>query len=196
MAKVTDWEMGFDVRVSGKESTILYMQQLLPETRKALEEIIGKAALDTRDRARQLASGDVLHEKTGSYVNSIKSELISDKEGVFGEVYSNDPRAGLFEYGGSTPARDILPNVKQVMAFAGGGSIQGILTSLGLVGTVFAKVVHRPVVEYPKHSVIDAAFDEARNPVGTKIGEAVIALTRSLDQKIDAASRSHTYDAE
>lgn len=195
MAKVSDWDMGFDVRVSGRESTILYMQQLLPETRVALERVIGKAAKDTRDRARQMASGDVLQERTGSYVASIKSDLVSNKEGVFGHVRSDDPRAGLFEYGGTTPARDILPNAREAMKFAGGGALQTIL-SLGLAGDVFAKVVHRPAVEYPQHSVIDAAFDEARNPVGTQIGNAVIELTRSLDQKIDAASRSHDYKAE
>lgn len=176
MVGTSDWDIGLDVKVRGLNEVIREVQFFPPEVRAALLVTITADAERMRDQARALASGDVLQEKTGRYVDSIKYVVRSNEGGVFGFVYSDDPRVDLFEYGGSTPARDILPNVKQVMAFAGGGSIQGILTSLGIVGEVFAKVVHRPVVEYPKHTVIHAAFDGMEDAVEHDIESAARSI--------------------
>jgi hypothetical protein len=197
MAKISDWEMGFDVQVKGLNSFILKMHQLLPEVRKALETAIKADAIKMRDLARAKASDEVLDEKTGRYVASIKSEVRSSEDGVFGFVESDDPRVGLFEYGGATPPRDILPNVKQVMAFAGGGSIRQILTSLGTVGTVFASVVHRPVVNYPARPVIHAAFDEMEAPIVDQLSDMWAHVARALlESSIESASRSAEFKAE
>lgn len=157
MAMISDFQLGLDVQVTGLDKTILEMQQLLPEVRAALEQTIGKDADTMRDRARELASGDVLQSRSGKYVESIKSEVHSTENGVFGFVSSDDPRVDLFEYGGTTPARDILPNVAQALRFAGG--MMGRL-SLGTVGMIFAAIVHRPIVTYRPRPVIHAAFDE------------------------------------
>jgi hypothetical protein len=176
MVGTSDWDIGLDVKVRGVDEVIREVQFFPPEVRAALVERITADAQRMRDEARALASGDVLQEKTGSYVESIQYKVISNDNGVFGFVFSDDPRVDLFEYGGSTPARDILPSVKEVMAFAGGGSIQGLLTSLGVVGDVFAKIVHRPVVQYPKHTVIHAAFDDMEDAVEHDIESAARSI--------------------
>ena len=176
--------MGFDVSVEGVSSIQRQLQSLMPEVREALEIAIRKDTTAVRDRARALASGDVLKEKTGRYVNSIRSEVHSDSKGVYGKVFSDDPRSKLFEWGGSTPARTILPNVAQTMAFAGGGMLS--------VGQVFAKIVHRPIVKYPARPTIHAAFDEMKAPVVTIIEDAFadVVRTSGLEHDLASASRS------
>src|SRR5579864_978798 len=142
-AASSDWEFGLgrDISVSGVDELKLKLHTMVPEVRKALEQVIGAKAQEMRDRAIALASGQVIQERTGKFVASIKSELRSTETSVMGDVYSDDPRAPLFEYGGEQQPRDILPNIAQALRFLGGSA-----------GTVFAAMVHRPVVTYPARS--------------------------------------------
>lgn len=194
MAKISDFELGLDVKVEGLDKTILQMHNLMPETRAALEQTIGAEATEMRDRARAMASGEVIQERSGRFVASIQSDLRSDASGVFGTVYSADPRDPLFEYGGETSARDILPNVAQALAFLGGSALARIV-SLGTAGTVLAAIVHRPVVQYPKHPIIHAAFDEARTVITTQIGDALVTglVNAGIDHDIESAGHSISY---
>jgi hypothetical protein len=180
MAMISDAEMGFDVSVVGVGSVKRRLQTLTPEIREALEIVIRKDVGTILDRARALASGHVLQERTGKYVASMKSSVRSDDGGVYGKVYSDDPRSSLFEWGGSTPARTILPNVAQVMTFA--------LST----GQVFARIVHRPIVKYPARPTINAAFDEAKVPVEHIIQDTVadVVRTSGLEHDLDSGSRS------
>jgi hypothetical protein len=191
MVGTSDFEIGLDVKVDGVDKTILQMQNLMPEVRAALERTITAEAAEMRDRARALASGEVLQERTGKFVASIQSNVRSDETGVFGTVYSDDPRDPLFEYGGEQAARDILPNVKQALAFLG-GSVLGRILSLGSAGQILAAIVHRPVVQYPKHPIIHAAFDEARTVIQTQIGDALVTglVNSGLDHDIESGAHS------
>lgn len=159
MVGTTDWDIGFDVTLKGADQIIRQVQGFVPEMREAMEDAVTALGQQLRDLAREKASGEVLHEITGRLVESIQFELKSNSAGVFGYVYSDDPAEPLLEYGGVESARDILPDVKKVMRFLGGSPLLHIL-SLGTTGMVYAAVVHRPAVTYPKHSVIHAAFDE------------------------------------
>lgn len=161
------WEyaLGRDIKVTGLGEFQLKLQTLMPEVRKALEAAIRKDANAMRDRARAMASGDVLKSVSGRYVASIQSRMTSSATGVFGYVSSDDPRAGLFEWGGSTPARDILPNVAQALLF-----------KLGFLSSKFAAIVHRPVVNYKPHPVINAAFDVMEQTVEHDIESAASSI--------------------
>jgi hypothetical protein len=181
MAMISDAAMGFDVSVVGVGSVKRQLQTLTPEIREALEIVIRKDTGSILDRARALASGGVMQERTGKYVRSMKSQVRSDSRGVYGKVYSDDPRSSLFEWGGSTPARDILPNAAQVMRFAGSA------------GEVFAKIVHRPVVNYPARPTINAAFDEAKAPFETIIHDTVADVVRTSGLEHDLASGSRSF---
>src|ERR1700676_2889156 len=110
-ATTDSWEfdLGRNIKITGLGEFQLKIHEFPSEIRKALEIAIRKDADRMRDRSRSLASGDVLQTVTGRYVNSIKSQVSSSDTGVFGSVSSDDPRAKLFEFGGSTPSRDILP---------------------------------------------------------------------------------------
>jgi hypothetical protein len=142
------------------DSVMALLDTISPHVHDALLPAITRDAALILGQARALASGDVLQERTGKYVKSIKSKVYDSNKRVYAKVYSRDPRAGLFEWGGSTPARDILPNTAQVMKF------------MGTAGEVFAKIVHRPVVQYPPHPVINAAFDELKSDVQMDIEKA------------------------
>jgi hypothetical protein len=161
---VSAQEIGYDVKIVGVDKITLDLRLLMPEVRKALEQAIGPDADRMRDRARALASGDVLQSRTGKYVRSIQSRLRSTETSVFGYVYSDDPRIDLFEYGGSTPPRDILPNVKAALRF------------MGSAGAVFAAIVHRPIVQYPKRPVIHDAYDEMEKGVEHDIESAAHSI--------------------
>lgn len=111
--------------------------------------------------ARAKASGSVLHVKSGSFLRSIKGSVTASDKRVAGRTTSHDPRAHLFEFGGETKARDILPNAKQALAFA--------LPT----GKKLAAIVHRPEVDYEPHSVIHATFEEMKGDIEADLRGAV-----------------------
>lgn len=150
------------------DSVMALLDTISPHVHDALLPAITADANSILGRARALASGDVLQEKTGKYVRSIKMKVYDSSKRVYAKVYSRDPRAGLFEWGGSTPARDILPNAAQAMAF------------MGSAGEVFAKIIHRPVVRYAPHPVINRAFDEMKTSVEMDIEKAGFAAALDI----------------
>ena len=150
------------------DSVMALVDTISPHVHDALLPAITRDADAIQSRARGLASGDVLKERTGKYVRSIRSKVYDSKKRVYAKVYSRDPRAGLFEWGGSTPAREILPNTAQVMAF------------MGTAGQVFAKAVHRPVVQYAPHPVINRAFDEMKSDIELDIEKAGFAAALDI----------------
>jgi hypothetical protein len=150
------------------DSVMVKLDSIGSHLHDALLPAITSDATTVMERARELASGDVLQERTGKYVKSIKSQIYDSGKRLYGKVYSRDPRANLFEWGGSTPAREILPNARQVMAF------------MGTAGQVFTKVVHRPVVKYPPKPVINRAFDEQRTKIQADIEKAGLAAALDI----------------
>ncbi len=171
MVGTTDWDIGFDVTLKGADQVIRQVQGFVPEMRRTMEDAVMSLGQRLRDLAREKASGEVLHEISGRLVESIQFEIKSNSAGVFGYVYSEDPAEPLLEYGGIEAPREILPDVKKVMRFLGGSPLLHIL-SLGTTGMVYAAVVHRPAVTYPKHSVIHAAFDEMAGEIEHELESA------------------------
>jgi hypothetical protein len=147
-----------DVR-SNVDSVKVELQRLVPEVQAALEQVMATDAQRLQDRARALAQGPSVREITGRFVGSIKFSTSSTPTHVTAKVYSDDPRAGLFDFGGTMAARDILPNVKQALRFAAG------------LGHVYAAIVHRPEIDYAPHPVIHAAFNEMRDGIVKDISD-------------------------
>lgn len=157
----------FDIVVKS-DSVMALLDTISPRVHDALLPSITADANSILSRARALASGDVLQERSGKYVKSIKMKVYDSKKRVYAKVFSRDPRAGLFEWGGSTPARNILPNAAQAMAF------------MGSAGQVFAKIVHRPIVQYAPHPVINRAFEEMKSDVQMDIEKAGFAAALDI----------------
>lgn len=149
-------------------SVMARLDSISPHVHDALLPAITIDAGNILARARALASGEVLQERTGKYFKSIKDKVYDSSKRVYAKVYSKDPRAGLFEWGGTTKARDILPDVAKALAF------------MGSAGQVFAHVVHRPIVKYPPHPVINRAFDEMKRGVELDIEKAGLAAVLDI----------------
>lgn len=158
----------FTVKVDAS-GVMAKFETMLPSVHDMLRSTVDRDVGTVLARARSLASGDVLQVDSGKYLASIKSQIYDTDKRVYGKVFSRDPRANLFEWGGSTPARIIGPNAAQAMAF-----------QMPSVGEVFAKVVHRPVVHYKPHSVIHAALDEQKDQIEQDIETAVRGTVSDL----------------
>ena len=171
MVGTSDFALGLDVTVKGTDQVIRQIQNFVPEMRRPMEDAVRSAGERLRDRARAKAEGEVVQERSGRLVASIQFAMRSSETGVFGTVYSDDPSDPTFEFGATEQPRDILPNVKQALAFLG-GSVSTRILSLGTAGAVYAAVVHRPVVEYPKRPIIHAAFDEMAEEIEHEIESA------------------------
>lgn len=137
----------FTVKVDADQA-LVQIQKLVPEVREALEQVVGVDTSKLLARAQALASGEAVHVRTGKFLASLRGDTLSGDTYVLGRVSSDDPRASLFDFGGVQQARDILPNARQALKFA------------GTIGAVYAAVVHRPEVTYPKHPVLHEAFYE------------------------------------
>ena len=148
----------------------LRFQELGPDALDRLDNAAASLESELVDRARDKASGAVLQVRTGKYVANILGQVRRTKQGVSGKVFSKDERADLFEFGGKTHIRDIVPNTAQAMLLQVAG------------GKVFAKHVLFPGGDYGrtaigsgsrgKYSTIFAAFDEMRAEIFTRMRDA------------------------
>jgi hypothetical protein len=123
----------------------------------ALKEELGResSGLEKQLLARAIAkaSGDVLQIKSGKYAASIKGSVKVNEKSVVAKVYSRDPRAGIFEYGGHTKPHLIQAKNGKALAFLTSG------------GEIYAAVVHHPGSKIAKHSVINSSFEEMQSQI-------------------------------
>jgi len=155
----------FEVKVDSSKA-LLKLDSFTKSVHDALDLYVTLEAGELLGRVQELAGGSVLKVITGKYLKSIKTSFRVTEKSITAKIYSKDPRAGLFEWGGTTPARDIYPNTAKAMAFLRG------------VGELFAAHVKRPVITYKPHPTIHAAFDEMKQEIES-------GLIRTVD---DAAS--------
>jgi len=151
----------FDVQVDASRAN-LRLEEMPEEVRDALIVAVTLAAGELEGAAQSKASGDLLQVRTGRFVRSIKAGIRTGKTSVTGRVYSNDPRARLFEFGGTTPPHDIAPkNTKALLLKMRGG-------------TVFAASVHHPGGKYEARNIIYSAFDEMKPEIVENLERAVL----------------------
>ena len=120
-------------------------------------EIEGGALVD-RARAR---AEELLQVRTGKFVGRIRFGLKRSKNSLFGRVFSSDPRANLFEWGGTTGAHEIEPKNARAL----------LLQMRG--GTVFAARVQHPGGRYKRLQIIHGAFDEMKPEIQAALEGAV-----------------------
>src|SRR5579863_6402182 len=106
---------------------------------------------------RGKASGDVLQEHTGEYVASIKSKTRVNPKSVSGQVYSSDPRAGILEWGGRLPAREIVPSRVKALRF------------LASSGDIFAGLVHWPGAQIKPHSIFHSTYVDEKDDIAARL---------------------------
>lgn len=151
----------FNVQVDASRAN-LRLEEMPEEVRDALIVAVTLAAGELEGAAQSKASGDLLQVRTGKFVRSIKAGVRTGKNSVTGRVYSNDVRAHLFEFGGTTPPHEIAPkNAKALLLQMRGG-------------TVFATSVHHPGSRYEARNIIHSAFDEMKSAIVEDLERAVL----------------------
>ena len=108
-------------------------------------------------------SGEVLQTRSGALKASIAGSLTADASTVTVELSSTGvPYAAIQEYGGRTPAHDIVPVKARALAFAGGS------------GTVFARRVHHPGSTIPARPYLGSALDALHDDIAGGLKAAVL----------------------
>ncbi len=108
-------------------------------------------------------SGDVLQARSGALRASVTTDFVLGADEISVGVGSNGvPYAAIQEYGGRTPAHDIVPVKAQALAFAGGG------------GAVFARRVHHPGSLIPARAPFGSALDALRDEINSGLKAAVL----------------------
>jgi hypothetical protein len=135
----------------------LKLEQMPEDVRRellfAIELDGGKVVDLARSRAEEL-----LQVRTGKFVSRIRFGIKRGKNSMFGRVFSSDPRANLFEWGGKTGAHDILPDKAKALLIG---------------GNKFASIVHHPGGTYKRLEIIHGAFDTMKDQIQTDLEGAV-----------------------
>jgi hypothetical protein len=123
---------------------------------------------EVQGAAQSNASGGLLQSRSGKFVKSIKASVRQSKKRVFARVYSRDPRAALFEWGGTTGPHDILPKDAHAL----------LLRTQS--GNVFAAAVRHPGGHYGPRHIIHSAFDELKSAIEANLEAAVGGAIESV----------------
>ena len=109
-------------------------------------------------------SGQVLQVRTGALRDSIAAEVSGDGGRIQVGLFSRgDVRyAAIQEYGGRTPAHDIVPNKAKALAFLAGGHL------------VFARIVHHPGSTIPARPYLGPALAEMGPQIISELKAAIL----------------------
>lgn len=110
-------------------------------------------------------SGQVLQTKTGALRDSIEAEVVGDGPQVSVRLYSRGEvrYAAIQEYGGHTPAHDIVPSKGKALAFLVGGR------------QAFAKIVHHPGSTIPARPFMGPALSDMAAQIADELKAAALA---------------------
>jgi hypothetical protein len=150
--------------------TRLRFDKLPADALDALEEAAQDLDSQLLSKAEGLASGAVLQVRSGKYVAALKGSVKRSKSGVYGKLYSRDPRAALFEYGGKTGPHPIDPkNAHALLLQVSGGKFAAHVQHRG--GDYGRQQLGSG--SRGKYSVIFAAYDTMRGEIFTRMYGAV-----------------------
>ena len=132
----------------------------------ALAATLGKAsdrlaeALVDKIVGEKLAGG-VLQSGTGALAASITAEVATDSDGVVATVGSSGVKyAAIQEYGGKTPAHEILPVKGHALAFVVDGAQR------------FARNVQHPGSQIPERSFLRSSLSEVSDQILDEFSQA------------------------
>lgn len=157
----------FSVELVGKTELVARLDAMPSSVLAALRQRVATLAIKLQAHVvRDKLSGQVLGVRSGRLRRSIQEVApIEENGGVFGRVFSaGDVKyARIHEFGGKTPAHDILPDKAEALAFIIGGR------------QVFAKVVHHPGSHMPERSFLRSSLRDMAEDIETELKRAVVA---------------------
>lgn len=153
--------MAVDIKVDASRVN-LKLEQLPADTRDALTaKVFVDAALLAQAAAHRAPV------RTGKFERSIKPRVTVRANSVTGRVFTHDPRANLFEWGGKTGAHEILPDKAKALLIG---------------GQRFAARVHHPGGTYKALQVIHGAFDEMKSQIEADLESAVAGAVAKANE--------------
>jgi phage gpG-like protein len=120
-----------------------------------------------RERIERKLSGEVLQRQSGRLLGSISVETERVGLGASATVGSASSYAAIHEYGGTLPARTVLPQSARALAFPWRGQRR------------FFKRVQLPAVTMPERSFMRSALDETLPEIRAAIEAAAAEALQS-----------------
>ena len=120
-----------------------------------------------RERIERKLSGEVLQRRSGRLLGSITVEAERVGLGASVTIGSDAPYAAIHEYGGTIPARTMLPQSARALAFPWHGQQR------------FFKRVQLPAVTMPERSFMRSALDETLPEIRAAIEAAAAEVLQS-----------------
>jgi phage gpG-like protein len=115
-----------------------------------------------RDRVERNLSGALLQPRSGRLAASIAVDVARDGLAANATVSSDAPYAAIHEYGGTIPAREILPQSARALAFPWRGQQR------------FFKRVSLPTVQMPERSFMRSALAETAPEIRAALEAAAL----------------------
>jgi phage gpG-like protein len=129
---------------------------------RRLDAEVEQLGVMLRDRVERNLSGDVLQRRSGRLAASIAVSVQRSGLALETSVASDAPYAAIHEYGGSIPAREILPRSGRALAFPWRGPQR------------FFKRVHLPAMRLPQRSFMRSALSAAAPDIRAAIERAAM----------------------
>ncbi len=149
------------VSVEGLDPLVDRLGALPQKLAERLSQEVERLGGVLRDRVERKLSGEVLQQRTGRLAGSISVSVECSGLGASATVGSDSPYAAIHEYGGTIPARTILPQSARALAFPWRGQQR------------FFKRVSLPAVTIPERSFMRSALDETMPEINAAIEAAV-----------------------
>ena len=149
-----------DVTVTGLDQAAARFAALPRSLAQRVAQAVERLGGMLRDRVERKLSGEVLQQKSGRLAASIAVTVEPTGAGASATVSSDAPYAAIHEYGGTIPARTILPQSARVLAFPWRGQQR------------FFKRVTVPAVTMPERSFMRSALAETAPEIRAAIETA------------------------
>jgi phage gpG-like protein len=149
--------------VTGAESVGELPQALADRLSQEVERLGGVL----RERIERNLSGEVLQRRSGRFLGSVSVEVERVGLGASVTVGSDSPYAAIHEYGGTLPARTVLPRSARALAFPWRGQQR------------FFKRVQLPAVTMPERSFMRSALNETLPEIRAAIEAAAAEALQS-----------------
>jgi phage gpG-like protein len=151
------------IEVQGDQALIARLSAMPSRVHEALLRKVTALDLLLEAKVKDKLSGDVLQVRTGALRRSIFGCVQDAPTWVVGRVQSSGDvkYAGIHEFGGTTPAHDIVATKAKALAFMMGGK------------QVFFKSVHHPGSKIPERSYMRSSLADMRDAIVEGMTEAV-----------------------
>ena len=146
--------------IKGK-NTAAFLKQVMPALNSAVELAVVRMAIKVQAMAKMKLSGEVLKVRTGRLRRSITFAIEKQTNRVDAIVGTNVKYAAIHEYGGTIPAKVIMPVKANALKFQMNGK------------TVFSKRAMIPAIKMPMRSFLRSSLNALAPEIRSEIDRAI-----------------------